>query len=628
MDFVVDPEVSGALAPAVDAPAPFALDSSLESTPQPPIPLPVSAPLDALALASDETPTATDPSLAGPAPALALGPVAAAAPAPAALPLPPARSSRPPQLPPALPQPNAPVAPAPEPRLTRAKANPASAQARRSFKEGTSSDEEGDDGDEDDPDASGEEDDEHHSHGQNGKPAWAKATKTRWTPTEDAELVRLVRIKPALTWTEIGEQMPGRKASGCMMRWYNFIREEGRTDPDRRPDAPADDDPDGNGEGTSGTPATKEREKKARGGATGAGESKVRRVSQGGDGSAYPSVLSANGEPKPAWLEDGSLPVAGPATGSVVRGRRTYSPGQLEGQLKTPSGKAMKVHACPAENCAAAFKRSEHLKRHYRSVHLGAKPFDCEDPKCGKSFSRKDNLRQHMKMVHAVDSPPSPRYVPPGQGGQNNPNNPNNPNNNGNNGNNGSSSSTSNSLPVSDAQAAMGTAQADAIVKSILDAAAHSGPSNSSNNHPHPQQHSQQQQHNPHPLQHSHSLSHQQSQNPQLDPALMEHTDLIASLSNHLQNAEHHHQQQQQQQQQKRGRSDEDGEEHDENGNNGEKRRRSEEEYGGGGGEQGDLIVPQGPMPSMGLGNGMEDDDEIGVIGLEQIGGGLLVGEL
>lgn len=36
-----------------------------------------------------------------------------------------------------------------------------------------------------------------------------------------------MRIKPALTWTEIGEQMPGRKASGCMMRWYNFIREDG-----------------------------------------------------------------------------------------------------------------------------------------------------------------------------------------------------------------------------------------------------------------------------------------------------------------------------------------------------------------------------------------------------------------
>lgn len=92
------------------------------------------------------------------------------------LPLPPARSSRPPQLPPALPQPNPPPPPAPEPRITRAKTNPAVAQ--RSFKEGSSDD---DDDRDDDPDASGEEDDDGDGE---GKKSWAKATKTRWTPTE------------------------------------------------------------------------------------------------------------------------------------------------------------------------------------------------------------------------------------------------------------------------------------------------------------------------------------------------------------------------------------------------------------------------------------------------------------
>lgn len=58
---------------------------------------------------------------------------------------------------------------------------------------------------------------------------------------------------------------------------------------------------------------------------------------------------------------------------SVIRGRRTLAEEELKGKLFSPSGKVKKVHTCPAENCNAAFKRSEHLKRHYRSVHMGSK---------------------------------------------------------------------------------------------------------------------------------------------------------------------------------------------------------------------------------------------------------------
>lgn len=236
--------------------------------------------------------------------------------------------------------------------------------------------------------------------------------------------------------------------------------------PDRE-DAKAGDDAAGE--------VVKQREKKARGGGASASvESKKRVVSKLPDGS-FPSVLaspSSNPNPNPdphspSWaVPTPSTPSTsaaasaadGPLSKGVVRGRRTHSPGQLEGQLKTPSGKPMKVHSCPAEGCEAAFKRSEHLKRHYRSVHLGAKresrpclheactnptspspAFACEDPKCPKSFSRKDNLRQHvrppfrllpslplsflmppplpqMKMVHQLESPPWHRYVPPGAG--------------------------------------------------------------------------------------------------------------------------------------------------------------------------------------------------------------------
>ncbi|KAK2741238.1 hypothetical protein FQN57_005700 [Myotisia sp. PD_48] len=45
--------------------------------------------------------------------------------------------------------------------------------------------------------------------------------------------------------------------------------------------------------------------------------------------------------------------------------------------------------------CSRRFRRQEHLKRHYRSLHTEEKPFECPD--CGKKFSRSDNLAQHTR---------------------------------------------------------------------------------------------------------------------------------------------------------------------------------------------------------------------------------------
>ncbi|GAA5976545.1 hypothetical protein JCM11641_001334 [Rhodosporidiobolus odoratus] len=73
-----------------------------------------------------------------------------------------------------------------------------------------------------------------------------------------------------------------------------------------------------------------------------------------------------------------------------------------EAQLRyvgtTKTGKPKKIFLCKVPGCGKCFKRSEHLKRHVRSIHTNEKPFQCQWPTCGKYFSRHDNLNQHLRI--------------------------------------------------------------------------------------------------------------------------------------------------------------------------------------------------------------------------------------
>lgn len=57
-----------------------------------------------------------------------------------------------------------------------------------------------------------------------------------------------------------------------------------------------------------------------------------------------------------------------------------------------------KIYTCTEPGCNKIFKRSEHLKRHLKSIHCEEKPFSCPFPKCDKKFSRSDNLAQHLRI--------------------------------------------------------------------------------------------------------------------------------------------------------------------------------------------------------------------------------------
>ena len=68
-------------------------------------------------------------------------------------------------------------------------------------------------------------------------------------------------------------------------------------------------------------------------------------------------------------------------------------PTNRRGRKQSLTEDPSKIFAC--DLCNRRFRRQEHLKRHYRSLHTQDKPFNCHE--CGKKFSRSDNLSQHAR---------------------------------------------------------------------------------------------------------------------------------------------------------------------------------------------------------------------------------------
>ncbi|KAH8193536.1 hypothetical protein TruAng_012298 [Truncatella angustata] len=69
------------------------------------------------------------------------------------------------------------------------------------------------------------------------------------------------------------------------------------------------------------------------------------------------------------------------------------TPAKRRGRKQSLTDDLTKPFVC--ELCSRRFRRQEHLKRHYRSLHIQDKAFECSD--CGKKFSRNDNLVQHIR---------------------------------------------------------------------------------------------------------------------------------------------------------------------------------------------------------------------------------------
>ncbi|KAG1877235.1 hypothetical protein F4604DRAFT_1580932 [Suillus subluteus] len=98
--------------------------------------------------------------------------------------------------------------------------------------------------------------------------------------------------------------------------------------------------------------------------------------------------------------QDVNLPTPVPNLTKKSRGRKVpVSSGEpVYARSKDKSKKGTRTYTCHVNGCSKCFVRSEHLKRHIRSIHTNDKPWVCPIGGCEREFSRRDNLNQHMRI--------------------------------------------------------------------------------------------------------------------------------------------------------------------------------------------------------------------------------------
>ncbi|KAK7432694.1 hypothetical protein QQZ08_000553 [Neonectria magnoliae] len=91
--------------------------------------------------------------------------------------------------------------------------------------------------------------------------------------------------------------------------------------------------------------------------------------------------------------DDGDCSDSNNSSGSEGSPAAAPAPANRRGRKQSLTEDPSKTFVC--DLCNRRFRRQEHLKRHYRSLHTQEKPFECNE--CGKKFSRSDNLAQHAR---------------------------------------------------------------------------------------------------------------------------------------------------------------------------------------------------------------------------------------
>ncbi|KAF9122982.1 hypothetical protein BGW39_009362 [Mortierella sp. 14UC] len=116
--------------------------------------------------------------------------------------------------------------------------------------------------------------------------------------------------------------------------------------------------------------------------------------------SSVPFFQALGGNNSMSSVDGGNNNHSGGVTGSNGTSLVKPTPKRSRGRRVScnPDNSGCKVFTCRFEDCGKIFKRSEHLKRHVRSIHTMEKPFECPIANCPKRFSRSDNLNQHIRI--------------------------------------------------------------------------------------------------------------------------------------------------------------------------------------------------------------------------------------